>query len=119
MKRVLFSLGGVFACLSLLAQTGDVVIGGRSSPPDLNNYSRAVLAEDRIAAPTVLAIPVIDLVINNTDPNLKNTDLFNDGEPSIAINPSNPNEIVLVSPAAKGRVWFSFFSSVMLARAAW
>jgi photosystem II stability/assembly factor-like uncharacterized protein len=38
---------------------------------------------------------VRDLVVSNTNPNLTNTDTANDGEPSIAINPSNTNEIVI------------------------
>ena len=36
-----------------------------------------------------------DIVVNNTNPNPAMTDMFNDGEPSIAINPSNTNEIVI------------------------
>jgi hypothetical protein len=33
--------------------------------------------------------------VNNTDPSLRFTDTFNDGETSIAINPARPNEIVI------------------------
>jgi hypothetical protein len=40
-------------------------------------------------------VKVIDAVVNNTNPNLTNTDTFNDGEVSIAINPLNPNEITM------------------------
>ena len=36
-----------------------------------------------------------DVVVSNTDPNLTNTDTENDGETSIAINPSNPKEITI------------------------
>jgi len=35
--------------------------------------------------------------VNNTDPNLTNTDTFNDGETSITVNPANPNEIVVTA----------------------
>jgi hypothetical protein len=101
-KSVLFSLAGLLACFFLLAQT-DVSIGGRSTPPDLNNYSRAALAVDLRVGPTVQAIPVVDLIINNTDPNLKNTDFFNDGEPSIAVNALNPNQISIT--AFSGSRW--------------
>jgi hypothetical protein len=38
---------------------------------------------------------VVDTVINNTNNNLQNTDHRNNGETSIAINPVNPNEIVI------------------------
>jgi photosystem II stability/assembly factor-like uncharacterized protein len=46
-----------------------------------------------------LALPVfiVDVVVNNTNPNLKNTDTFNDGETSIAINAANPDEIVITA----------------------
>ena len=36
---------------------------------------------------------IVDAVVNNTDPNLTNTDTFNDGETSIAVNPESPGEI--------------------------
>jgi len=35
--------------------------------------------------------------VNNTDPNLTNTDTFNDGETSITVNPANPDEIVVTA----------------------
>ncbi len=46
-----------------------------------------------------------DTVVNNTDPNLKNTDTFNDGETSIAINPNNHNEIVI---SAFSGIWGTY-----------
>ncbi len=36
-----------------------------------------------------------DVVVSNTDPDLKNTDLFFNSEPGIAIDPSNPRRIVI------------------------
>lgn len=38
-----------------------------------------------------------DAVVHNTDPNLRNTETFGDGETSIAINPLNPDEIVMTA----------------------
>src|SRR5438552_12277450 len=76
----------------------------RSAPPDTTPYTRPALPED--SAPRgVRAIPllpgvssiVVDVVVNNTDPNLTNTDTFNDGETSIAVNPANINEIVITA----------------------
>ena len=76
----------------------------RSAPPDTTPYTRPALPED--SAPRgVRAIPllpglssiIVDTVVNNTDPNLTNTDTFNDGETSIAVNPANINEIVITA----------------------
>src|SRR5437870_9418403 len=76
----------------------------RSAPSDTTPYTRPALPED--SAPRgVRAIPllpglssiIVDTVVNNTDPNLTNTDTFNDGETSIAINPANPDEVVMTA----------------------
>jgi len=40
---------------------------------------------------------IVDTVVNNTDPNLTNTDTFNDGETSITVNRANPNEVVVTA----------------------
>jgi hypothetical protein len=79
----------------------------KSSPKDTRTYSRPAVAADRagpvgpnapVVQPAVFnVIKVIDAVVNNTDPNLKNTDTFNDGEVSIAINPLNSNEITMTA----------------------
>ena len=77
----------------------------RSAPPDLTPYWRPALPEDSAPRgiraipllPGIFAIFVVDPVVNNTDPNLTNTDTFNDGETSIAVNPANPNEIVITA----------------------
>src|SRR5688572_25218262 len=74
----------------------------KDSPPDVTHYTRKAVADDygtpgRPALPQVV-VPqavVIDPVVSNTDPTLTNTDTANDGEPSIAINPQNTNEIVI------------------------
>src|SRR6266540_106665 len=78
----------------------------RSSPKDLTPYSRpAIPADTAPAAPlgdgesvpgtSINVIRVIDAVVNNTDASLKTTDTQNDGETSIAVNPQNPDEIVM------------------------
>lgn len=72
----------------------------RSWPPDTNAYARAAIPADYTASarPGPLdAAFVVDTVVNNTDPNLKNTDTFGDEEDSIAVNPTNPNEIVILA----------------------
>jgi hypothetical protein len=95
-------------CLSTASWAASPV---KSTPKDTTNYSRPAIAADRagpigpkapvanapISSPVVNVIKVIDAVVNNTDPNLKNTDTENDGEVSIAINPLNPNEITMTA----------------------
>jgi hypothetical protein len=95
----------------------------KSSPPDTTPYARPAIPEDyapggRPALPQ-LELPtaifptafVRDVVVSNTNPNLVNTDTANDGEPSIAVNPNNPNQIVLSafsgSWGANAPVWQS------------
>lgn len=88
----------------------------RSYPPDLNTYARPATPDDRAAPPRAAAGPratvfVVDTVVNNTDPNLKNTDLFNDGETSIAVNPKDTNQIAITafsgSWGAAAPIWVS------------
>jgi hypothetical protein len=60
-----------------------------SQPKDTTPYARPATPEDTAgalpgtaapdASPNVSIIRVVDTVVNNTDPNLKNTDTFNDG----------------------------------------
>src|SRR3954452_5177760 len=47
-------------------------------------------------AQTYQTIRVVDPVVNNTDPNLANNEFQSDSENSIAINPANPNELVVL-----------------------
>ena len=74
----------------------------RDAPPDTTPYRRATVRED-FAPKGVRPIPllpplfIVDVVVNNTDPNLTNTDTFNDGETSITANPANPNEVVVTA----------------------
>jgi hypothetical protein len=79
----------------------------RSSPPDTTSYSRPAVAEDfdpLNAAGTAdpgkavqFDVFVVDTVVNNTDPDLKITDTFNDGEISIAVKPQHANQLVMTS----------------------
>jgi hypothetical protein len=70
----------------------------RSSPHDANKYARDMDPEDfgyvNDEQPKFF---VVDTVVNNSDPNLKNTDTFGDEEVSIAVNPKNSNEIVITA----------------------
>ena len=74
----------------------------RDAPPDTTSYWRPALPEDYAPKgmrpmPLVPGIFIVDVVVNNTDPNLTNTDTFNDGETSITVNPANPNEIIVMA----------------------
>jgi HYR domain len=72
----------------------------KDSPPDTTPYSRSLVAEDFAPGGVDTLTPdlfVRDVVVSNTNANLTNTDNSNDGEPSIAINPSNTNEIVILA----------------------
>jgi hypothetical protein len=108
-----------------LAMAGVVVTSAkaddnlRSSPPDTTSYSRPLVPEDLILGNTAgtaglagrVSFSVVDTVVDNTNPNLRFTDLFNDGETSIAINPRHPNEIVITafsgSWGAAAPLWLS------------
>lgn len=88
----------------------------RSSPPDTTPYLRDIVPEDlapkgsaslgaeiqgydtgaaALLGGAELGIFVVDVVVNNTNANLTNTDVANDGETSIAVNPSDPDKIVI------------------------
>jgi hypothetical protein len=72
----------------------------RSAPPDTTPYTRPTVFDDYFPAGRRAITPevfIVDLVVNNTDPNLTNTDTFNDGETSIAVNQANPDEIVVTA----------------------
>jgi hypothetical protein len=79
---------------------GKDIDDARDSPPDLTPYAREMIAADRIPlpdAPQNVSATVVDVIVNNTDINLRNTDTFGDSETNIAINPLNPNEIVITA----------------------
>jgi hypothetical protein len=89
----------------------------KSSPPDTTHYIRSIVPED-LAPGSVKALGlktqgtdpkatllkgpdpgifIVDVVVNNTNADLTNTDNANDGETSIAVNPENPDEIVIAA----------------------
>ena len=80
-----------------------------SWPPDSNAYTRKAIAEDKRPAgnlaikalqfgtPTFPDVFIRDTVVSNVNPSLTDTDTFRDGEPSIAINRANTNEIVITA----------------------
>jgi len=91
----------------------------RSSSPDTALYSRPVVPEDLTLGNTAgaaglaagISFTVVDTVVDNTNPNLRFIDTFNDGETSIAINPRQPNEVVITafsgSWGATAPLWLS------------
>lgn len=98
-----------------------------SFPPDLTPYTRPAIPEDRNPVPRVTPTPtpptpgirrnqtrrdavtraasslgtvpifIRDVVVSNADATLNAGDMFGDTEPTIAINPLNPNEIVITA----------------------
>ncbi len=90
-------INGGAALVTALAQELD---SPRSSPKDTTSYSRQLVPEDYTGSARGITDPgifIVDVVVNNTNPNLTNTDTANDGETSIAVNPANPDEIVVTA----------------------
>jgi HYDIN/CFA65/VesB family protein len=92
-----------FSLMTALAQQP-----ASSSPKDTTPYSRAPVLEDYsplgagayssgVAGASEPGIFAVDVIVNNTNPNLTNTDTSNDSELSIAVNPATPNQIVIHS----------------------
>jgi uncharacterized repeat protein (TIGR01451 family) len=88
----------------------------RDAPPDTTPYVRLTVPGEvgPRAIKAFLPIPggfIVDAVVSNTDPNLTNTDTFNDGETSIAVNFESPGEIVMTafsgSWGANAPLWHS------------
>jgi hypothetical protein len=76
----------------------------KSSPPDRDKKVRKVTTSDLkpMGSGSAALLPepgafVRDPIVSNTNVNLTNTDTAGDGEPSIAVNPANRNEIVIAS----------------------
>ncbi len=86
-------------------------------PPDLTPYNRKAIPQDNIPlpqGPLALRIRVRDIVVYNTDPNLTNTDQVSDTEPSIAIDPTTPDQMVITafsgpwtSSSTNAPLWYS------------
>jgi hypothetical protein len=72
-----------------------------SSPPDLSHPSRPAIPEDRSPrsrAPSGVTNPVVvDPAVSNTNSNFASTDTNGGTEPSVALNPANPNQVVITS----------------------
>jgi len=74
----------------------------RDAPPDTTPYRRPAVPGDFAPKgtrpiPLLPGVFIVDTVVNNSDPNLTNTDTFNDGETSITVNPAKTNEIVVTA----------------------
>jgi hypothetical protein len=85
-----------FSSAPVSAQSGEE--STRSWPPDLTHYARPLgpfESGDLRGAGLPPPIFLRDTVVSNTNPALTTTDTANDGETSIAINPQNPNDIVI------------------------
>jgi hypothetical protein len=92
-----------------------------SAPKDTTPYARLAVAEDYTEAyveseGNLARFLIVDTVVSNTDPTLNTTDTFNDGEPSIAVNPQNRNEIVITtfsgSSGTNAALWHSLDEGV-------
>src|SRR5215471_11978512 len=83
----------------------------RSTPKDLTEYARPVDPDDWTFGRIHPKVFLRDVVVSNTDSTLTNTDVANDGELSIAVNPANHDEIVITSFAgawgANAPLWHS------------
>src|SRR5262249_919513 len=110
MKRLtLISLALVVASLVWLLKGSFVLVATanaqqqaqestRDAPPDTTPYSRPAVTGDFAPKgtrpiPLLPSVLIVDTVVNNTDPNITNTDTFNDGETSITANPANPTKL--------------------------
>ena len=108
-KFVVTSLGSFIAALALITPPGThkqsvARRGGAHDEPDLTHYYREALPEDyrplnKPALPEALNanLFVRDAVVSNSDSSLAINDTFGDSETSIAVNPANPNEIILTA----------------------
>lgn len=70
----------------------------KSWPPDVTHYQRPLSPSETSDVTGAGLPPTIflrDTVVSNTDATLNASDTANDGETSIAINPQNPNDIVI------------------------
>lgn len=99
-----FTLGAVLSFSPSSKSDAQAIDDARDSPPDRTHYVRPAVPADygtpgRPALPNVVTPQAVvrDVIVSNTDATLTNTDTFGDGEPSIAINPSNPDEIAITA----------------------
>jgi len=97
----LISFGVVAPVFLAGPATGQPAESARSSPKDTTPYVRPAIPEDHAPGGqrvfSFTAPFMVDVVVSNTNTTLTNTDTFNDGETSIAVNPQNPDEILITS----------------------
>ena len=108
-RSFLKNLGIVCAMMLLVLTRGGQaqLLSMRSLPPDLTPYVRPLASDEATVsgvgseylpgAERIGRLFIRDVVVSNSDPNLTNTDTFNDGETSIAINSRNRREIVITA----------------------
>lgn len=108
-RSFLKNLGMVCAMMLLALTRGGQaqLLSMRSLPPDLTPYVRPLASDEATVsgvgseylpgAERIGRLFIRDVVVSNSDPNLTNTDTFNDGETSIAINSRNRREIVITA----------------------
>jgi hypothetical protein len=108
-RSFLKNLGIVCAMMLLVLTRGGQaqLLSMRSLPPDLTPYVRQLASDEATVsgvgseylpgAERIGRLFIRDVVVSNSDPNLTNTDTFNDGETSIAINSRNRREIVITA----------------------
>ncbi len=106
----------VLAPTASTAQTNGPGTNASSSPPDLTHPSRPAIGADNPPKPRLplfgVAAPlVVDPAVNNTVPNFKDTDATGGTEPSVALNPANPQQLVMTSFSgswgANAPLWYS------------
>ena len=110
--------------LALLTCVGVPLAGGQSYkdqardyPPDLTETARPALPEDLrpggepALKPPPLSISIFDVVVSNTNSNLKNTNTTSNSEPSIAVDPANTNNISILAFSGNwgstAPIWYS------------
>lgn len=74
----------------------------QSFPPDKTDYVRELVSGDAnplgdVSGAFAPSVFLRNLVVSNTDPTLFANDTAGDSEPSIAINPNDPDEIVILA----------------------
>src|SRR5579863_3444552 len=116
-RRLTATLALLLATLGLpLAAAQDDKDRDRDYPPDLTQTFRPALADDylpggKAALAPPSGISIVDVVVSNTNTNLKNTNTTANSEPSIAVDPANTNNIVVMAFSggwgATAPVWYS------------
>jgi len=86
----------------------------KSSPPDRNDYNRPAIPGDirNVAGAVPAGYTLADVVVSNSDPNLALTDTISDGEPSLAVNSSNTNQLAMGAfssnwGSGNAAIWYS------------